>query len=100
LVKKLKTIVIAPHPDDEILGSSGLLYDCFLNKLDIKVIYMTSGKSAGGYLERQIEAINGIKILGGSEENCIFACFPFYNLFYCINTIDYISETTCFIFKK
>ncbi len=71
-------IVFSPHPDDEILGISSLLHESFKAKKNIKVIYMTSGKSAGDPSVRQKEATNGIKIIGGSEENLIFMDMPFY----------------------
>jgi LmbE family N-acetylglucosaminyl deacetylase len=77
--KKDKILIFSPHPDDEILGACGLLYKCFLEKIDIKVIYMTTGCSAGGSEVRKSESKNGIKLLGGSDENCVFESFPFYN---------------------
>jgi LmbE family N-acetylglucosaminyl deacetylase len=72
-------VVFSPHPDDEILGASGLLHHCFQNEIKLKVVYMTSGKTAGNPLLRQNEAINGIKILGGSENNVSFINMPFYD---------------------
>jgi LmbE family N-acetylglucosaminyl deacetylase len=79
LEKNENILLFSPHPDDEILGACGLLYKCFQDKINIKVVYMTSGKTAGGAETRQIEAINGIKKLGGSEENLFFTTFPFYD---------------------
>jgi LmbE family N-acetylglucosaminyl deacetylase len=71
--------VFSPHPDDEILGASGLLHHCFVNKIKIKVVYMTSGKTAGDPFLRKREALNGIKILGGCEDNVSFINMPFYD---------------------
>ena len=79
LEKEDKILLFSPHPDDEILGACGLLYKSLSEKIDVKVIYMTSGKTAGGAETRQIEATNGIKLLGGTEENLIFTTFPFYD---------------------
>ena len=72
-------VVFSPHPDDEILGASGLLHHCFQKQIKVKVVYMTSGKTAGDPFLRQNEAINGIKILGGSENNVSFINMPFYD---------------------
>lgn len=76
--KEDKIIVFSPHPDDEILGACGLLYKCFTDKHNVKVVYMTSGKGAGNVDTRKDEAINGIKKLGGSEKDLIFTDMPFY----------------------
>jgi LmbE family N-acetylglucosaminyl deacetylase len=79
-VDKNDTILLfSPHPDDEILGASAYLRHCFVNGYNIKVVYMTSGKSQGGANRRQEEATKGIKLLGGTEENLIFCEMPFYN---------------------
>lgn len=79
LDKEDKILLFSPHPDDEILGACGLLYKAFQEKIDIKVVYMTSGKTAGNASIRQKEAKNGIKLLGGAEENLFFTSFPFYD---------------------
>lgn len=71
-------IVFSPHPDDEILGTCTLLHDGFQLKKNIKVIYMTSGKTAGDPFLRQKEALLSIKELGGEEKNLIFMNMPFY----------------------
>ena len=71
-------MVFTPHPDDEILGACGLLYKSFEKKLDIKVVYMTSGKGGGNADERKNEAISGIAKLGGERKDLIFSNLPFY----------------------
>lgn len=78
-LKSDKIMVFSPHPDDEILGACGLLYKCFNENLNIKVVYMTSGKGGGNADQRKNEAISGIKKLGGNEESLIFSNLPFYN---------------------
>jgi LmbE family N-acetylglucosaminyl deacetylase len=77
--KKDKIFLFSPHQDDEILGASSLLYKSFKEKLDIKVIYLTSGKGGGDENERKKEAINGINQLGGKIDNLIFMNLPFYS---------------------
>jgi glucosamine-6-phosphate deaminase len=73
-----KIMVFSPHPDDEILGACGLLYKCFNEGFDVKVVYMTSGKGGGEVNVRRQEAIEGIKKLGGEDNNLIFTNMPFY----------------------
>jgi len=77
--KDEKILLFSPHPDDEILGACGLLEKCYKDDVDIKVIYMTSGKTAGSVGVRQEEAKNGIKKIGGKEENLLFVDMPFYD---------------------
>ena len=74
-------VVFSPHPDDEILGTSSLLFNCFKLNKNIKVVYMTSGKGSADPDLRQKEAILGIKELGGHdfERNLIFTNMPFYS---------------------
>lgn len=78
LEKTDKILVFSPHPDDEILGACGLLYKCYNEGYEIKVVYMTSGKGGGEVNVRRIEAIEGIKKLGGNENSLIFTNMPFY----------------------
>jgi LmbE family N-acetylglucosaminyl deacetylase len=71
-------LLFSPHPDDEILGASAFLRQCFKNGYNVKVVYMTCGKSQDGTNTRKNEATKGIKLIGGSEENLIFCEMPFY----------------------
>ena len=79
LSKDDKIIVFTPHPDDEILGACTLLNKCFNEKIDLKIVYMTSGKGGGVIDERKIEAINGISKINGNSTNLIFSNAPFYS---------------------
>jgi LmbE family N-acetylglucosaminyl deacetylase len=71
-------IIFSPHPDDEILGTSTILYNSFKQNANIKVIYMTSGKSSARPELRQNEAILALNELGGSIKNTLFTNMPFY----------------------
>lgn len=73
-----KILLFSPHPDDEILGACALLHKSFTENININVVYLTSGKTAGNINIRQNEAKEGIKILNGKEENLLFANMPFY----------------------
>jgi len=72
-------VVYSPHPDDEILGTCTLLHTCFKLNKNIKVVYLTSGKTAGDPTLRQKEATLGIKELGGNESHLFFTDMPFYS---------------------
>jgi LmbE family N-acetylglucosaminyl deacetylase len=89
-----KVLVVAPHPDDESLGTGGLLQRIFAQKIPVRILFVTSGENnpwAQRYWERrwQIgaddrarwgrrrreEAINAIGTLGGQPD-----CARFLNL--------------------
>jgi LmbE family N-acetylglucosaminyl deacetylase len=77
--KNQRILLFSPHPDDEILGASALLHHCFNNDINLKVVYMTSGKFAGSADTRRKEAIEAIKVLNGKEDNMVFCEMPFYD---------------------
>ncbi len=73
------TLVVAPHPDDDIITSAGVVYRSVQNGVPTKVVFMTNGDWAGigrGY-ERQDEAAAAqIDFLGMTESNLIFLGYP------------------------
>jgi len=71
-------LIFSPHPDDDILGACALIHKLLLQKKNMKIVYMTSGKSAGGPDLRKNEAIKAVEVLGGSADNLIFINMPFY----------------------
>ena len=42
--QKKKIIILAPHPDDELIGAGGTLIETLKRKCSIEIIYLTSGK--------------------------------------------------------
>jgi LmbE family N-acetylglucosaminyl deacetylase len=89
-----KVFVVAPHPDDESLGTGGLLQRIFAQKIPVRIVFATNGENnpwAQRYRERrwQIgpdervrwgqrrreEALNAICALGGKPD-----CARFLNL--------------------
>ena len=44
--KKDKILVVAAHPDDEILGCGGTLAKAILNKAKVRVLFIGEGVSA------------------------------------------------------
>jgi LmbE family N-acetylglucosaminyl deacetylase len=89
-----KVLVIAPHPDDESLGTGGLLQRIFAQRIPVRIVFATNGENnpwAQRYWDRiwQIgpdervqwgqrrrqEALNAICSLGGNPD-----CASFLNL--------------------
>ncbi len=71
-------LVISPHPDDDILTASGVVYSAVKRSDSVKVVYMTNGDYNGtsaGYV-RQGEAVNAQAYLGMTENNLIFLGYP------------------------
>ena len=52
-LKKSKTLIVAAHPDDEILGCGGTILK-FKKTHNIKIIFMTNGVSARGKNKKEI----------------------------------------------
>lgn len=93
--KKNRVLVVAPHCDDEALGSAEFIKKTLKNDGSVKVVLITNGdgfKSAlqfdylnihpepadyirFGY-ERQKESLKALKILGLNEDNVIFLGYP------------------------
>jgi len=74
-----KILITSPHPDDDIIGCGGLMQS--LNKENVKILYMTSGK--GGLSDkvnysRYYEALSSLTLLGYQEKNMEQISFPFY----------------------
>lgn len=67
-----RIMVLAPHPDDEVLGCGGSLAWHTHQGAEVTVIYMTSGEAGGGNISdqalvrktREQEASSGAAILG------------------------------------
>lgn len=96
--KGRRILIFAPHPDDEIVATGGLIYEALKSGFEIKIVFITNGDGFGdlitaeehsrksklkiinesitlGY-ERQIEAIQAAKVLGLTSENLIFLGYP------------------------
>ena len=74
-----KFLVIAPHPDDDIITAAGIIYNAIQAGDQCKVVFMTNGddytNTALGY-KRENEAVNGESYLGMTENNLIFLGYP------------------------
>ena len=92
--KQDRLLVVAPHPDDESLGTGGLLQRAFACGAEVRILFATNGDNnpwAQRYCERrwninakdrdrwgarrQEEALAAISCLGGSSE-----CARFFNI--------------------
>lgn len=71
-------LVVAPHPDDDVITSAGVIYRALQRGEQVRVVYMTNGdfyNLQAGY-QRQGEAVAGDGILGVAEDSLIFLGSP------------------------
>jgi len=89
-------LIFAPHPDDESLGTGGLIRTAIESKARVAVVLFTNGSRSHdskaydaflkdakgtssqeplGYIRRQ-EALNALRELGLSEDNVTFLGYP------------------------
>ena len=95
ITPKDRILVLAPHPDDEVLGAGGVIQQAVAQKLPIKIVFLTYGDSNQwsfllyrkhpvvfpGAVEtmglvRHDEAINASRILGVDGKDLIFLGYP------------------------
>jgi LmbE family N-acetylglucosaminyl deacetylase len=72
-------MVIAPHPDDDVLIASGIVSHANARGDEVKIIFMTNGDVYGvtDGLRRQNEAVAGqVLFLGTAENDLIFLGYP------------------------
>ncbi|MBZ5555311.1 MAG: cadherin-like domain-containing protein [Acidobacteriia bacterium] len=78
-----KILVIAPHPDDDILIASGITYQAVARGDAVRVVFMTNGDFGGTAicstdqgLRRQDAAVAAQAILGVNEDSMMFLGYP------------------------
>jgi LmbE family N-acetylglucosaminyl deacetylase len=90
-----RVLVVAPHPDDETLGTAGVMQTALASKAQVRVVYLTHGDhneiSSLFYMKRplltktdfiksglvrRVEAQKATAILGLKKENLIFLGYP------------------------
>ena len=68
-------LFVVAHPDDEVLGAGGMIYNLIKKNNNINVCFMCSNAEARkNIIDNNIkeQAINGLKSLGVSKKNIIF----------------------------
>lgn len=74
----IDVLVIAPHPDDEVLLAGGVMQQAVEAGQQVHVVIMTNGDSScerDGYL-REAESVAALKFLGVPERNVHFLGYP------------------------
>lgn len=72
-------LVLAPHPDDDILIASGVVHAALRRGEDVVVVYMTNGDKSGVPvgLRRQAEAVSSQSLVAGTNEGqLVFLGYP------------------------
>jgi LmbE family N-acetylglucosaminyl deacetylase len=68
-----RVLIVAPHPDDEVICNGGVISYAVENHIPVKVVVVTDGNDTKtSPLIRHNETINGTEILGLGEENVTF----------------------------
>jgi LmbE family N-acetylglucosaminyl deacetylase len=71
-------LVVAPHPDDEVLATGGVLYSAQRRGREVAVVVVTNGDYFGTEygLIRQGESVAGLGMLGMNEDRVMFLGYP------------------------
>ncbi|MBI5897272.1 MAG: discoidin domain-containing protein [Desulfobacterales bacterium] len=72
------TLVVAPHPDDDVIMASGVIFRALQNGEPVKVVFMTNGDFGSiqaGY-NRLAEAVKAQNQLGMDENDLLFLGYP------------------------
>lgn len=93
-VASAKTVMVfAPHPDDEVLMTAGVIRNALQNGDTVKVVVVTNGDYTGvsdGYA-RLRESVSGLTLLGMDDQDIIFLGYGDASL---TNIYNATSETT------
>ena len=90
-----RVVVVAPHPDDEVLGTGGVIQQALAAGADVRVIYLTNGDHnqiafklykhslflrPSEYVafgeQRRAEAIAATRLLGLTSDHLVFLGYP------------------------
>ena len=72
-----KVLVVAPHPDDETISSTGIIRYCIKHNIPVEVVVVTNGgdsKSIGN--QRHSETLTAMRKLGLKPSKIIFLDYP------------------------
>ena len=92
-----RVLILAPHPDDEVVAAGGVIQKALKAKAKIKVLFLTNGDHnepafiiyekrltmrKGEFIHmgqvRRKESLDAVKVLGLAEKDCIFLGYPDY----------------------
>lgn len=95
-----RVLILAPHPDDEIIGCAGIIQQAVRDGVDIHIAYLTNGEhnqfafivykkyiplSQAAFIQlgelRKNEAIKATQYLGIAEDKLIFLGYPDFGTF-------------------
>jgi LmbE family N-acetylglucosaminyl deacetylase len=62
-----RLLVLAPHPDDEVIGCGGLVAQHIREGRSVRVVVATDGAAAGDAATREEESRRGLAILSGED---------------------------------
>ena len=73
-------LIVAPHPDDDILYGAGVAANAISSGVNVKVLYMTNGdyyEGVSGGLTRQNDAVQAqTAYIGTTENDLVFLGYP------------------------
>lgn len=71
-----RVLVIAPHPDDEVICNAGIVRYAVENNIPIKIVILTDGCSLSDMsVERHQESLKGLSIIGLCEDKVSYLGF-------------------------
>ncbi|HEX8616971.1 MAG TPA: PIG-L family deacetylase [Thermoanaerobaculia bacterium] len=62
-----RLLVLAPHPDDEVIGCGGLVAQHFRERRAVRIVVATDGSAAGEAATREEESRRGVAVLGDTD---------------------------------
>jgi LmbE family N-acetylglucosaminyl deacetylase/glycosyltransferase involved in cell wall biosynthesis len=68
LLRGERLLVLAPHPDDEVIGCGGLVAQHLRERRAVRVLVATDGAQAGPAATREQESRRALALLGGGAE--------------------------------
>src|SRR5215212_9277981 len=63
-----RLLVLAPHPDDEAIGTGGLVAQHLRERRAVRVVVATNGAQAGDAAQREAESRAGVALLGDGAD--------------------------------
>lgn len=83
IMSNKRTLIIAPHPDDETFGCAGLITQKIQNKAEVFILFLTSGEKSLHTVPkeelkqmRRISAIKALEFLGVNENSIHWIDLP------------------------